>query len=181
LQGFASDRRGYPRHESDDHGESADEEDDEMPWQVTQVQKALRGADYPMTGEQLAELAKRNGADEGLVAELREIDREVDGPNGVMKELKGELGGRTPGPHKSEEHHYKQAKEPRFQPKDVQRYLRGADYPMDGRELAELARRNGAPDELVETLAQLGEANGPTGVMQQIEDHLGGPPEHVTR
>ncbi len=64
-----------------------------MAWQVTEVQKALKGADYPMTGEQLAELAERNDADSTLVDRLRGIDREVDGPNGVMKELKGELGG----------------------------------------------------------------------------------------
>lgn len=64
-----------------------------MAWQVTEVQKALKGADYPMNGEQMAELASRNGADDGLVEELRGISREVDGPSGVMKELKGELGG----------------------------------------------------------------------------------------
>lgn len=63
-----------------------------MAWQVTEVQKALKGADYPMTGEQLAELAERNDADAALVERLRDIDHEVDGPNGVMKELKGELG-----------------------------------------------------------------------------------------
>ncbi len=65
-----------------------------MAWQVTEVQKALKGADYPMTGEQLADLAERNDADAALVERLRDIDHEVDGPNGVMKELKGELGER---------------------------------------------------------------------------------------
>jgi len=65
-----------------------------MAWQVTDVQKALKGADYPMSGEQLAELAQSNGADEGLVEALRGIRREVDGPNGVMKELEGQLTGR---------------------------------------------------------------------------------------
>ncbi|MDP9376729.1 MAG: DUF2795 domain-containing protein [Actinomycetota bacterium] len=64
-----------------------------MAWQVTDVQKALKGADYPMNGEQLADLAQKNGADDALVDELRQIKREVDGPNGVMKEFKGELGG----------------------------------------------------------------------------------------
>ncbi len=63
-------------------------------FQVTEVQKALKGADYPMDGPALAELAQSNGADEGLVEALRGL-RQVDGPNGVMKELKGELGGST--------------------------------------------------------------------------------------
>jgi len=56
------------------------------------VQKALKGADYPMSGQQLADLAKSNGADEQLVNALRGV-RQVDGPNAVMKELKGDLGG----------------------------------------------------------------------------------------
>ena len=65
-----------------------------MAFQVTEVQKALKGADYPMDGPKLAELAKSNGADSELVDALKGL-REVEGPNGVMKELKGELGGST--------------------------------------------------------------------------------------
>ena len=61
-------------------------------FQVTEVQKALKGADYPMNGEQLAELARSNGADQDLVDALRKV-RQVDGPNTVMQELKGDLGG----------------------------------------------------------------------------------------
>jgi hypothetical protein len=63
-------------------------------FQVTEVQKALKGANYPMDGAALADLAKSNGADDDLVEALRGL-REVEGPNGVMKELKGELGGST--------------------------------------------------------------------------------------
>lgn len=63
-------------------------------FQVTEVQKALKGANYPMDGSALAELAQSNGADSELVDALRGL-REVEGPNGVMKELKGELGGST--------------------------------------------------------------------------------------
>ena len=63
-------------------------------FQVTEVQKALKGANYPMDGSALAELAESNGADSELVDALRGL-REVEGPNGVMKELKGKLGGST--------------------------------------------------------------------------------------
>ena len=63
-------------------------------FEVTEVQKALKGANYPMDGAALAELAKSNGADDALVDALRGL-RQVDGPNGVMKELKGDLGGST--------------------------------------------------------------------------------------
>ncbi len=65
-----------------------------MAVQVTEVQRALKGADYPMDGRALAELARSNGADQELVEALSGL-REVEGPNGVMKELKGELGGST--------------------------------------------------------------------------------------
>ena len=64
-----------------------------MAFQVTEVQKALKGADYPMDGEALSTLAKKNGADSALVEALQGL-REVDGPNTVMKELKGHLGGK---------------------------------------------------------------------------------------
>jgi hypothetical protein len=65
-------------------------------FQVTDVQKALKGADYPMDGAQLANLASSNGADSELVDVLRGVGQ-VDGPNGVMKALKGQLGGSDPG------------------------------------------------------------------------------------
>lgn len=65
-----------------------------MAFQVTEVQKALKGASYPMDGAALSALAKKNGADGELVDALRGV-REVDGPNTVMQELKGQLGGST--------------------------------------------------------------------------------------
>ena len=144
-------------------------------WQVTEVQKALKGADYPMDGPQLAELARKNGAEQELVDALAGL-REVDGPNGVMKELKGDLGGRTPGPHKSEEKDYKDVEGPAWQVNEVQKYLKGADYPMTGPQLAELAERNGAERELVEALSGLPEVNGPNRVQAELKDHLGGKP-----
>jgi hypothetical protein len=150
-----------------------------MGFQVNEVQRALKGADYPMDGKALAELAKGNGADDELVQALTGL-REVEGPNGVMKELKGELGGRTPGPHKSEDHHYKDVEGPAFQVNEVQKYLEGADYPMDGRQLSTLAANNGAGDELVETLKGVGEVSGPNAVMKQLKEHLGGKPGEDT-
>ena len=50
-----------------------------MAFQVTEVQKALKGADYPMDGKALSALAKKNGADGDLVDALKGL-REVDGP-----------------------------------------------------------------------------------------------------
>jgi uncharacterized protein DUF2795 len=65
-----------------------------MAFQITEVQKALKGVDYPATRDQLAEQAERNGADRGLVDTLRNMGKDsFDGPNAVMKELKGDLTG----------------------------------------------------------------------------------------
>jgi hypothetical protein len=64
-----------------------------MSMQVTDVQKALSGADYPASGDELAELARRNGGDDELIEELSRIDGELSGPDDVMRALKGSLGG----------------------------------------------------------------------------------------
>jgi hypothetical protein len=59
-----------------------------MGYQVTEVQKALSGFDYPGSAEDLAEHAKKNGADDGLVEALRNMKKDsFDGPSAVMEAL----------------------------------------------------------------------------------------------
>jgi hypothetical protein len=63
-------------------------------FQVTEVQKALKGVDYPASPEELADKAEENGGAPELVETLRGMrKRTFDGPNAVMKELKGQLTG----------------------------------------------------------------------------------------
>src|SRR3954467_9221859 len=123
----------------------------------------------------LAELAEKNGAGDELMGALRSL-RQVDGPNGVMKELKGELGGPTPGGNSKDEKQYKDVQGPSFQVTEVQKALKGADYPMDGKALSALAKKNGAGDDLVDALKGLREVDGPNTVMKELKDHLGGKP-----
>jgi Protein of unknown function (DUF2795) len=52
-----------------------------------EVQKYLKGVDYPARGEELASTAEARGAPEEIVEELRGISGEVDGPDQVMKKL----------------------------------------------------------------------------------------------
>ena len=59
----------------------------------------------------------------------------------------------------------------------MQKALKGADYPMDGKQLSELAQKNGAEPELVEALSGLPEVSGPNRVMSELKDHLGGKPD----
>jgi hypothetical protein len=62
--------------------------------QITDVQKALKGADYPATRDELVQLAQRNGADQEVVQALQQADGDrFDGPDQVMAGLKGEVSG----------------------------------------------------------------------------------------
>jgi hypothetical protein len=65
-------------------------------FQVTEVQKVLKGFDYPGSPDDLASHAESNGADGELVETLRGMGKKnFDGPSAVMSELKGHLGGPT--------------------------------------------------------------------------------------
>ncbi len=69
-----------------------------MGYQVTEVQKALKGFDYPGSKNDLASHAERNGADSGLVEAIRGLSKDsFDGPNAVMSALRDAdmLGGST--------------------------------------------------------------------------------------
>lgn len=53
-----------------------------------EVQKHLGGVDYPATRDQLADTARRNGADDDVVRAISELgDEEFDGPDTVMERL----------------------------------------------------------------------------------------------
>ncbi len=58
-----------------------------------------------------------------------------------------------------------------FNPVDVQKNLKGADYPASGEELASTAESNDAPDDLIEQLRSLGDENfsGPDQVMAALK------------
>ncbi|MCW2552943.1 MAG: hypothetical protein JWR78_2724 [Mycobacterium sp.] len=68
----------------------------DMGYQVTEVQRYLKGFDYPGSPQDLAEHARRNGADDDLVSALQSLDKDsFDGPSAVMQALGAEdaLGG----------------------------------------------------------------------------------------
>lgn len=67
-----------------------------MGFQVTEVQKSLKGFSYPGSADQLAEHAKSNGADDDLVSALKGLSKDdFDGPSAVMQALGNDdaLGG----------------------------------------------------------------------------------------
>ena len=67
-------------------------------FQVTEVQKCLKGFDYPGSPDQLARHAENHGASDDLIAALRGLHKDAfDGPNAVMHSLSEAdvLGGST--------------------------------------------------------------------------------------
>lgn len=55
-----------------------------------EVQKYLSGIDYPVDRGALVEHAESQGADEGVVEQLRGLpDRQYNGPDAVSQELSG--------------------------------------------------------------------------------------------
>ncbi len=55
-----------------------------------ELQSALKGAEYPTTREQLAEVAQHNKADPKLVEKIRKAPHErYEGPNEVSKDFGG--------------------------------------------------------------------------------------------
>lgn len=53
-----------------------------------QVQKFLKGIDYPAPKRQLVETARRHGADENVIYTLEQLpDRTFDSPTAIAKEI----------------------------------------------------------------------------------------------
>lgn len=67
-----------------------------MSVQVTDVQKALGGVSYPAGKDELVRHAEGNGGGDEVLELLRGMDdTEYSGPDQVMAQLKGQLGGST--------------------------------------------------------------------------------------
>jgi hypothetical protein len=58
-----------------------------------EVQKALKGASYPSSRDELAQLAESNGSSDVAEALRNSSTSEFGGPDDVMQAVKGELGG----------------------------------------------------------------------------------------
>jgi hypothetical protein len=64
--------------------------------QVTEVQRALSGVDYPADRDHLVEHARQHGASDDVIQALEHADADrFDGPDQVMRSLKGQLGNES--------------------------------------------------------------------------------------
>jgi len=87
-----------------------------------------------------------------------------------VKRASRECAGRTSEPVTSEKHD--EEGDLLANPIDIQRHLKGVDYPADREELVESAQSEEAPPEVLEDLESLPEDEefgGPDQVMQAIE------------
>jgi hypothetical protein len=67
-----------------------------------QIQKFLKGVDYPASKAQLIENAKKMGADENILASLEQLpDKEFQTPADVSEEFKGPSEDRVGRPQDS--------------------------------------------------------------------------------
>lgn len=63
----------------------------QKPVNPIQVEKCLKGMDYPADKQKLVDYAKQHGADENICDTLNRLpNRTFDGPNGVSKAI-GEM------------------------------------------------------------------------------------------
>jgi hypothetical protein len=64
-------------------------EEDTVEVNPIEVQKALKGIDYPASKDELVQTAEQNGAPQDVVEELRSLeDNQFDGPDRVQAALK---------------------------------------------------------------------------------------------
>ena len=57
-------------------------------WNPIEVQKHLKGMEYPASKEAVVERARENGADDALIQAIENIDwKEFRGPDDVMEAL----------------------------------------------------------------------------------------------
>jgi hypothetical protein len=64
-------------------------EEDTVEVNPIEVQKALKGIDYPASKDELVQTAEQNGAPQDVVEELRSLEEnQFDGPDRVQAALK---------------------------------------------------------------------------------------------
>ena len=117
-----------------------------------EVQKALKGMDYPAKKQDLIEKARENGAPQQVMQVLENLpDKEFSNAVDVSKEF-GE-GGRG-GQEKGQGISHRGAGSP---PIEAQKALKGMDYPAGKQEILEKARKNSASQEVMDILEDLPE------------------------
>jgi len=122
------------------------------------LQVYLKGMDYPAEKQDLVARAKGNNAPEGVIEVFEGFgDRTYSSP----AEVSEEFGSKTRGERRetvAEERPEARTRPPsRISAADFQVYLKGMDYPAGRQDLVARARKNNAPESVIDVIEQFGD------------------------
>lgn len=118
------------------------------------VEKYLAGVDYPASRQDLIDKAKKNKADRDVMDILDNLpDQTYHSPIDVSKAMAREETGPTRAP--TEERAAEMGKKASVSVAQVQRYLRGMDYPAGKKEVVNQAQKNNAPGDVLDILRRI--------------------------
>jgi hypothetical protein len=122
------------------------------------LQVYLKGMDYPAEKQDLVARAKGNNAPEGVIEVFEGFgDRTYRSP----AEVSEEFGSKTRGERRetvAEERPEARTRPPsRISAADFQVYLKGMDYPAGRQDLVARARKNNAPESVIDVIEQFGD------------------------
>ncbi|HPK81594.1 MAG TPA: DUF2795 domain-containing protein, partial [Methanoculleus sp.] len=122
------------------------------------LQVYLKGMDYPAGRQDLVARAKGNNAPEGVIEVFEGFgDRTYRSP----AEVSEEFGSKTRGERRetvAEERPEARTRPPsRISAADLQVYLKGMDYPAGRQDLVARARKNNAPESVIDVIEQFGD------------------------
>jgi len=116
------------------------------------VEKYLAGVDYPAKRQDLIDQARANNADSDVMETLAILpDQTYHSPIDVSKAMagsEGKSGQRSSGGASV-------SRSTAVSAAEVQKYLRGMDYPAGIREVVNQAQKNGAPGDVIDILERI--------------------------
>jgi len=120
------------------------------------VEKYLAGVDYPANRQDLLDQARANNADNDIMETLAGLPEQTyHSPIDVSKAMAGseiESGQRS---SREGFEGRSVSRSTAVSAAEVQRYLRGMDYPAGIREVISLAQKNGAPGDVLDILQRI--------------------------
>lgn len=113
------------------------------------VERYLAGVDYPASRQDLIDQARKNEADRDVMDTLNSLpDQTYHSPIDVSKAMAGETI--KPGEHASEA-----GQKAAVSAADIQRHLRGIDYPAGKEGVINQAQKNNAPEAVLDILRKI--------------------------
>lgn len=128
-----------------------------------EVEKYLAGVDYPASRQDLIDRARKNSAGRDVMDTLGSLpDQTYHSPIDVSKAMAGSEitstrapSGSRAAPEETRERGTRRGGEAAVSVAEVQRYLRGMDYPAGKSGVISQAQKNNAPDDVLDILEMI--------------------------